>query len=144
MPAKITATLPGPVDKKRLAAILHTIAVSFGLVRETTRAKTPKAPTKDAGMLIVKAAVDALVQWFFTTAASKPTHFSLVDNPDWKASRGITGSDGRYHHTIPVPLRGLTAEQVDAKLRLACAAAGMLEIADAETRGGARGVSYFD
>lgn len=124
---------PGPVNKGMLAAVLHEVAIQMGLISETKATPKPKAPTKDDGALLAEAAVDALVQWFFNTAASKPTHFSLVSNPDWKASRGITGSDGRYHHTIPVPLRGLTAEQMDAKLRLACAVAGMLEIADAET-----------
>ncbi|MCA1457027.1 hypothetical protein I6F35_28050 [Bradyrhizobium sp. BRP22] len=117
--------------KPGLAKTLHEIGVSLGLIREAKTAPKPKA-TRDDGMLLVQAAVDALVQWFFDRN-SKPTHLSLVDNPDWKKSRGVTGADGRYHHTIPVPLRGVTAEQMDAKLRLACAAAGMLEIADAET-----------
>ncbi|MCA1458073.1 hypothetical protein I6F35_33610 [Bradyrhizobium sp. BRP22] len=120
-----------PVLKPGLAQTLHSIAVSMGLIRETKATPKPKAK-RDDGMLLVQAAVDALVQWF-DERNSKPTHFSLVSNPDWKTSRGVTGSDGRYHHTIPVPLRGLTAEQMGAMLRLACAAAGMLEIADAGT-----------
>jgi hypothetical protein len=123
---------PGPIHKGMLAAVLHVVAVKMGMIAETSAKPKPKAPTKDDGALLAEAAVDALVQWF-DDRNTKPTHFSLVTNPDWKASRGVTGSDGRYHHTIPVPLRGLTAEQMDAKLRLACAAAGMLEIADAET-----------
>lgn len=123
---------PGPINKGMLAAVLHDVAILMGLIAETSAKPNPKAPTKDDGALLAEAAVDALVNWF-VNVASKPTHFSLVNNPDWKASRGITGSDGRYHHTIPVPLRGLTAEQMDAKLRLACAAAGMLEVNDAET-----------
>jgi hypothetical protein len=124
---------PGPIHKGMLAAVLHNVAIQMGLISETKAAPKPKAPTKDDGALLAEAAVEALVNWFTVNVVSKPTHFSLVNNPDWKASRGITGSDGRYHHTIVVPLRGLTAEQMDAKLRLACAVAGMLEIADAET-----------
>lgn len=123
---------PGPIHKGMVAAVLHEVAIQMGLIVETTAKPKAKAPTKDDGALLAEAAVEALVQWFFDRV-SKPTHFSLVANPDWKASRGITGSDGRYHHTIPVPLRGLSAEQMDAKLRLACAAAGMLEVKDAET-----------
>ncbi|MFK4486697.1 hypothetical protein ABIA45_001775 [Bradyrhizobium sp. USDA 336] len=123
---------PGPIHKSKLAAVLHKVAIQMGLIVDTGTKPKPKVPTKDDGALLAEAAVDALVQWF-GDRNSKPTHFSLVNNSDWKASRGITGSDGRYHHTIVVPLRDLTAEQMDGKLRLACAVAGMLETTGAET-----------
>jgi hypothetical protein len=122
-----------PTLRPQLAALLHAVAVRMGLANEKRTVKLKAERRADDGALLANAAVEALVNWFFDKAASKPTHFSLVTNPDWKKSRGITGTDGRYHHTIPVPLRGLTAEQMDAKLRLACAQAGMLELKDAET-----------
>jgi hypothetical protein len=121
-----------PVLKPGLAGALHTVAVKMGLIQET-RARKPKGePRADDGALLANAAVEALVHWF-EDRASKPTHFSLVHNPDWKKSRGITGSDGRYHHTIPVPLRHLDIKSMDAQLRLACAVHKLLEIQDAET-----------
>ena len=122
-----------PVLKPGLAAALHDIAVKMGLIREVrARAKPKTEPRASDGALLANAAVEALVHWF-EDRASKPTHFSLVDNPDWKKSRGITGSDGRYHHTIPVPLRHLEVKAIDAQLRLACAVHGILEIRNAET-----------
>lgn len=122
-----------PVLRPHLAAELHHIAVEMGIVQEKRTVAKKAIPRADDGGLLAFAAVEALVHWFFDKAASKPTHFSLVDNKDWKKTRGITGSDGRYHYTIPVPLRSVTLEQMDAKLRLACAQAGMLEITNAET-----------
>lgn len=122
---------PGPANKGMLATVLHEVATRMGMAAEK-RTFTKTEPRADDGALLAFGAVEALVSWFFNVASS-PTHFSLVANKDWKASRGITATDGRYHHTIPVPLRGVTAEQMDAKLRLACAQLGILEIKDAET-----------
>lgn len=122
----------GPLNKSRLAAILHDLAIKFGFAHDQV-AKPSRSPSvEDDGSQIAVAAIDALFSWF-EERGSKPTHFSLVDNRDWKKVRGITASDSRYHHTVPVPLRNLTAKALEGQLRLACAVRGLLEINDAST-----------
>lgn len=116
------------MDKPKLAAILNRVAVKMGMAAAPrTFRKTEIRAQTDDGALLATAAVESLMNWFFDRA-STPTHFSMVDNPDWKKSRGITGTDGRYHHTVPIPLRGISPGKMDAKLRLACARAGIVEI----------------
>lgn len=122
----------GPVLKPKLAILLHGIAVKMGLAQETVTKSKKTVERADDGALLAQASVEALIQWF-ENQASKPTHFSLVENRDWKRVRGITATDGRFHHTIAVPLRHLSVKQIDAQLRLACAVKGLLELKDAET-----------
>lgn len=123
-----------PVQRPALAEALHKAAVKFGFAQETTTARPSRKYSRDDGKLLADATVLALIQWF-EERATKPGFFSLVDNKDWKTVRGITASDaeGRYHHTVAVPLRHLDVKAVDAALRLACAVHGLLEIKNAET-----------
>lgn len=123
---------PGVMHKRDVQFLLHKVAEKMGLVAPA-KARPERSERPDDGAVLATATVDALLHWFDTNTASKPTHFSLVENRDWKRVRGITGSDGRFHHTIPVPLRHLSVKALDAQLRLACAVKGLLEIRDAET-----------
>lgn len=123
-----------PVFKPRLAASLRALAERWGIIPPAAaknRAASVERP--DYENVLVQAAVDAIEAWFVNEAGSKPSCFSLVENRDWKAVRGLTGSNGRFSHTVPIPLRGLTRETVDVQIRLACAVKGWVEVRDTET-----------
>jgi len=123
-----------PVLKPQLAAALRQLAERWGLVPPSAAKNQPATVERpEYENVLVQAAVDSIAAWFAENTSSSPTCFHLVENADWKAVRGLTGSDGRYTHTVPIPLRGLTPETVDVQIRLACAIKGWVEVKDTRT-----------